>query len=154
MGTAAYMAPEQASGKPVDRRADIWAFGALLDEMLAGVRPFPGETVSDTLAAGTDVGTRLDAVARRNATIDQDTPRAVSGQGSATEAPVHRRGAYRVVCGAGTAWSPRCETGGPSSAGCGDGRRRSRPRRPGRGGIDVDEKRFVGRPGSSIENST
>ncbi len=51
MGTAAYMAPEQARGKPVDRRADIWAFGALLYQMLAGVRPFPGETVSDTLAA-------------------------------------------------------------------------------------------------------
>ncbi|CAN5855601.1 hypothetical protein BH24ACI5_BH24ACI5_14170 [soil metagenome] len=51
MGTAAYMAPEQARGKIVDRRADIWAFGALLFEMLAGARAFPGETISDTLAA-------------------------------------------------------------------------------------------------------
>jgi serine/threonine protein kinase len=51
MGTAAYMAPEQARGKAVDRRADIWAFGALLFEMLSGSRAFPGETVSDTLAA-------------------------------------------------------------------------------------------------------
>ena len=51
MGTAAYMAPEQARGKTVDRRADIWAFGALLFEMLSGSRAFPGETVSDTLAA-------------------------------------------------------------------------------------------------------
>ena len=51
MGTAAYMAPEQARGKTVDRRADIWAFGAVLFEMLSGARAFPGETISDTLAA-------------------------------------------------------------------------------------------------------
>lgn len=51
MGTAAYMAPEQARGKVVDRRADIWAFGVLLFEMLSGTRAFPGETISDTLAA-------------------------------------------------------------------------------------------------------
>jgi serine/threonine-protein kinase len=51
IGTAAYMAPEQARGKPVDRRADIWAIGAVLYELLSGARPFEGETVSDTLAA-------------------------------------------------------------------------------------------------------
>jgi eukaryotic-like serine/threonine-protein kinase len=51
LGTAAYMAPEQARGAPVDKRADIWAFGALLYEMLSGRRLFAGETVSDTLAA-------------------------------------------------------------------------------------------------------
>jgi len=51
LGTAAYMSPEQARGKPVDRRADIWAFGVLLYELLTGRQSFPGETVSDILAA-------------------------------------------------------------------------------------------------------
>jgi hypothetical protein len=50
MGTAAYMAPEQASGKTVDRRSDIWSFGAVLFELLSGKRAFPGESVTDTLA--------------------------------------------------------------------------------------------------------
>ena len=50
IGTAAYMAPEQAKGKAVDERADVWAFGAVLFEMLAGRKPFLAEDVSDTLA--------------------------------------------------------------------------------------------------------
>jgi Tol biopolymer transport system component/tRNA A-37 threonylcarbamoyl transferase component Bud32 len=60
LGTAAYMSPEQARGQTADRRTDIWAFGAVLFEMLTGQRAFEGESVADTLAAVIHGDPRLD----------------------------------------------------------------------------------------------
>ena len=50
LGTAAYMSPEQAKGRPADKRSDIWAFGCVLYEMLVGRSAFVGDDVADTLA--------------------------------------------------------------------------------------------------------
>jgi len=64
MGTAAYMAPEQARGSAVDKRVDIWAFGVVLYEMLTGKKPFVGEDVSTILAAVIQAEPRWDGVPR------------------------------------------------------------------------------------------
>ncbi len=61
LGTAAYMSPEQARGKPVDERADIWAFGVVFYEILTGQRLFKGEDLADTLASVVKVHPSLDA---------------------------------------------------------------------------------------------
>jgi Tol biopolymer transport system component/predicted Ser/Thr protein kinase len=65
MGTVAYMSPEQARGEAADRRADIWAFGAVLYEMLTGKRAFTGETASDLLAAVLNSEPDLEAIPLR-----------------------------------------------------------------------------------------
>jgi serine/threonine-protein kinase len=65
LGTAAYMAPEQAKGKPVDKRADIWAFGVVLYELSTGKRLFKGDDVSDVLASVLKDTPDFDAVPSR-----------------------------------------------------------------------------------------
>jgi eukaryotic-like serine/threonine-protein kinase len=72
LGTAAYMAPEQARGRAVDKRVDVWAFGCVLFEMLAGRSAFGGDTVTDTLAA---IMTRPPDLAQ----LPPGTPRGVGG---------------------------------------------------------------------------
>ena len=70
LGTAAYISPEQAKGKRVDKRTDIWAFGAVVYEMLTGKRAFAGDDVSDTLAAVLRAEPDFDA-------LPADTPNAL-----------------------------------------------------------------------------
>jgi serine/threonine protein kinase len=96
LGTAAYMAPEQAKGKDVDKRADIWAFGCVLYEMLTGRRAFAGEDISDTLAFVITKGSparftaRLGPTQARSLDLHPDGVRfAVAGVGEAEKAGPH-----------------------------------------------------------------
>ena len=97
LGTAAYMTPEQARGEAVDKRADIWAFGVVLYEMLTGERLFEGETVSDTLV---EVATKEPRVG------------AGSGEGAASAAPLSGERSRSGDCGTsamrGSCWKIAC----------------------------------------------
>ena len=93
LGTAAYMAPEQAKGKPVDKRADIWAFGCVLYEMLAGRRAFAGDDISTTLAAVLLKDPEWQRLAGRDAGRAPAPADALPDEGSQGTVARHRRGA-------------------------------------------------------------
>jgi len=108
LGTAAYMAPEQARGKPVDKRADIWAFGVVLYEMLTGRRLFDGEDISETLAKVIQAEPRWDGIparARRllRKCLEKDPKRRLRDIGDAWE----------LVDGSGVPDAPALRTGNP-----------------------------------------
>ena len=106
LGTAAYMSPEQARGKRVDKRADIWSFGCVLFEMLTGKRPFGGETIHDTLAAVIErqpdwaalpAGTPLAVRTLLQQCLQKDPDRRLRDIGDATLQPEVWRRSHRKI---------------------------------------------------------
>ncbi|MDX1385345.1 MAG: protein kinase, partial [Thermoanaerobaculia bacterium] len=118
LGTAAYMSPEQVRGRPVDKRADIWAFGCCLLEALTGRSPFAGETASDAMAnvltrePDPEVVAALPAPLRRllERCLEKDVSRRLRDIGDARfelEAALSERDVERREAGAGGRRSPR-----------------------------------------------
>ena len=94
LGTAAYMAPEQARGKAVDKRSDVWAFGCVLFEMLTGTRAFDGEDATDTIAAVVRAEPRLGRAADGGPGVDSSAAASLSREGSQE---AHRRHLHSPV---------------------------------------------------------
>ena len=91
LGTAAYMSPEQAKGRPVDKRSDMWAFGCVLFEMLTGRRAFEGEDCQRHDGGGSARRAGLDGAAGDTSGRAETTVAPLPGQGSRTSSSGHRR---------------------------------------------------------------
>ena len=123
LGTAAYMSPEQARGTEVDKRADIWAYGVVVAEMLGGRKLFAGETVSDTLASVLKAAIDLDD-------LPDDLPR----RGDPAAAALPAAGPASSGCGTSATRDSFCRTCWPAEN-RGSCRSRSAPNAaPGSGG--------------------
>ncbi len=145
LGTAAYMAPEQAAGGSVDRRADIWSFGVVLYEMLSGRRLFDGETVSHVLAGVLKDTPDFAALPRRDTAAHRRARAALPAQEAARTPAVDRRRPPGARGGARRS-APR----GGRSADSGGGRVRQGAVRPSPGSSPrraSSPQRFSGRSG-------
>ena len=88
------MPPEQAAGKPVDKRSDVWAFGVVLFEMLSGQRLFSGETVAPS-GRGAHTEPEWDALPTETTRPGPQAPQAMSDEGTSEAGPRHRDGTVR-----------------------------------------------------------